>query len=165
MNGDPQERVQYFVVGCESERGKDRGLFTIDKYTGQVITENEIDREIEGSTIILHIIALIGQDKMSGTKVKISLQDENDSEPVFDLNFDLVLSEAYLPGHKIGFAKATDADLNSILTYSSLILLISVLISSISDRWDYRVKMFCIYLWFFLSGIPGNFDIHSQFIW
>ena len=51
--------------------------------------------------------------------------------------------------------------LNSILTYSSIILLISVLISSISDRWDYRVKMFYIYLWFFLSGIPGNFDIYT----
>jgi len=47
--------------------------------------------------------------------------------------------------------------LNSILTYSSIILLISVLISSISDRWDYRVKMFYIYLWFFLSGIPVIF--------
>ena len=94
------------------------GLFTIDKYTGQVITDNQIDREIEGSTIILHIIALIGQDKMSGTKVKITLQDENDSKPVFDPNLKIVLSEAYLPGHKIGFAKATDADLNSILTYS-----------------------------------------------
>ena len=74
MNGDPQERVQFFVVGCESEKGKGRGLFTIDKYTGQVITDNEIDRKVEGSTIILHIIALIGQDKMSGTKVKIILQ-------------------------------------------------------------------------------------------
>ena len=94
------------------------GLFTIDKYTGQVITDNQIDREIEGSTIILHIIALIGQDKMSGTKVKITLQDENDSKPVFDPSLKIVLSEAYLPGHKIGFAKATDADLNSILTYS-----------------------------------------------
>ena len=118
MNGDPQERVQFFVVGCESENGKGRGLFTIDKYTGQVITDNEIDREVEGSTIILHIIALIGQDKMSGTKVKITLQDENDSKPEFDPNLNIVLSEAFLPGHKIGFVKATDADLNSILTYS-----------------------------------------------
>lgn len=43
--------------------------------------------------------------------------------------------------------------LNFILTYFSIILLFSVLLSSISDRWDYRVKMFWIYLWFFLAGI------------
>ena len=46
--------------------------------------------------------------------------------------------------------------LNFILTYFSIILLFSVLLSSISDRWDYRVKMFWIYLWFFLAGILGN---------
>ena len=44
--------------------------------------------------------------------------------------------------------------LNSILTYFSIVLLISVFLSQISDRWDYRVKMFYIYLWFFLAGIP-----------
>ena len=25
LNGDPQERVQFYVVGCESEKGKGRG--------------------------------------------------------------------------------------------------------------------------------------------
>lgn len=118
LNGDAEDRVQYFVVECESKRGKGRGLFEVDKYTGQVMTTTELDREIEGSTIILHVIALIGNDQMSGTKVKINLQDENDSAPKFDDNFDIVLSEAFLPGHNIGYAKATDPDMNSILTYS-----------------------------------------------
>ena len=27
LNGDPQERVQFYVVGCESEKGKGRGKF------------------------------------------------------------------------------------------------------------------------------------------
>ncbi len=118
LNGSPQERINYYIVGCESQKGKERGLFSIDKNSGQVLTSRMIDRELEGSNIMIHIIALIGSDKMSGTKVKINLQDENDSQPEFDPGFDLKLSEAYLPGHQLGFAKASDPDLNSILTYS-----------------------------------------------
>ena len=118
LNGDPQERVQYFIVGCESEFGKDRGLFSIDKNSGQIITSTNIDRETEGSTMVIHVIALIGQDKMSGTKIKVTCQDENDSKPEFDKSFNIDLSEAYLPGHQLGYARASDPDLNSILSYS-----------------------------------------------
>ena len=118
LNGNPQEKVEYYIIGCESEKGQERGLFTIDKFTGEMKTNQIIDRETEGSTILVQIIALIGSDKMSQTKAKILLEDENDSEPIFSPDFDLTLSESYLPGHKLGFAQATDADLNAILTYS-----------------------------------------------
>ena len=39
LNGDPLEKVEYHIIGCESQdAGKDRGLFNIDKFTGQVTT-------------------------------------------------------------------------------------------------------------------------------
>ena len=118
LNGDPQDKVEYHIIGCESQFGKGRGLFTIDKYTGQVTTSGQVDRETEGSTIIVHVVALIGDSKMSETKIKIECQDENDSKPIFDPNFNLELSEAYLPGHQLGYVRASDPDLNAIITYS-----------------------------------------------
>lgn len=120
LNGDPQERTEFYIVGCESDRGKERNLFEVDKYSGQIKTSRVIDREVEGSTIIVQVVALIGKDKMSGTKVKITCLDENDSKPKFDKNSlnKIRLSEAYLPGHQVGAVQAVDPDLNSIMTYS-----------------------------------------------
>ena len=40
------------------------------------------------------------------------------SKPEFDPNFNLELSEAFLPGRQLGYVRANDADLNAILTYS-----------------------------------------------
>ena len=78
----------------------------------------QIDREIEGSSIIIHVVALIGDTKMSTTKINVECQDENDSKPEFDPNFNLELSEAFLPGRQLGYVRANDADLNAIITYS-----------------------------------------------
>ena len=111
-------RPQFYIVGCESERGKERGLFEVDKYSGQVRTVREIDREVEGSTILIHIVALVGGNLMSGCKMKVTCLDENDTAPKFDENMNILLSEAFLPGHHVATAKAIDDDLNSILTYS-----------------------------------------------
>ena len=55
---------------------------------------------------------------MSTTKINVECQDENDSKPEFDPNFNLELSEAFLPGRQLGYVRANDADLNAIITYS-----------------------------------------------
>lgn len=46
--------------------------------------------------------------------MEVTCLDENDSPPVFDENLKIVLSEAYLPGHRIAKVKATDKDLVSV---------------------------------------------------
>ena len=41
----------------------------------------------------------------------------------------------------------------NLLTYFSVVLLISLLIASISPKWDYKVKMFYLYLSFILASL------------
>ena len=41
--------------------------------------------------------------------------------------------------------------IHTILTYLSLILLVSVFLSSLSPKWDYRVKMFWVYMAYLIN--------------
>lgn len=50
--------------------------------------------------------------------MEISVSDENDTPPVFEDTFELILSESFLPGHRLGKIKANDADLDSVINYS-----------------------------------------------
>ena len=67
--GVTDENAKFYLVGCESERGRERGLFSVDQSTGQIRTIRKIDREMEGNKITLQIVALTGDDTMSGCKV------------------------------------------------------------------------------------------------
>jgi hypothetical protein len=51
--------------------------------------------------------------------MEVTCLDENDSPPVFDETLKIVLSEAFLPGHRIAKVTATDKDLVRILTSSA----------------------------------------------
>ena len=68
--GVTDENARFYIVGCDSERGKERGLFAVDQTTGQIRTIRKIDREMEGNKITLQIVALTGDDTMSGCKVR-----------------------------------------------------------------------------------------------
>jgi hypothetical protein len=43
--------------------------------------------------------------------MEVTCVDENDSAPEFDESLNIVLSEAFLPGHRLAKVKATDKDL------------------------------------------------------
>ena len=66
--GVSDETAKFFIVGVDSERGRDRGLFSIDQASGQIRTSRKIDRETEGSKITIHVVALVGDETMSGCK-------------------------------------------------------------------------------------------------
>ena len=68
--GVTDENARFYIVGCDSERGKERGLFAVDQTSGQIRTIRKIDREMEGNKITLQIVALTGDDTMSGCKVR-----------------------------------------------------------------------------------------------
>ena len=47
---DSQEEVEFYVSDCRSSaRGRHRGLFDVDRTSGQVRTASIVDREQEGS--------------------------------------------------------------------------------------------------------------------
>ena len=69
--GASDESAKFFIVGVDSERGRDRGLFVIDPASGQIRTSRKIDRETEGNKITIQIVALVGDETMSGCKVWI----------------------------------------------------------------------------------------------
>ena len=61
---------KFYIVECKSARGKERGLFTVDQNSGQVRSARKIDREIEGSNVLLSIVAL-NRNMMSRCEVRI----------------------------------------------------------------------------------------------
>ena len=46
--------------------------------------------------------------------MEITCLDENDTPPVFDESLNIILSESFLPGHRLAKVKATDKDLVTI---------------------------------------------------
>lgn len=64
-----EEKADFYIVGCDSEKGRERGLFSIDQSSGQIRTAAKVDREAEGNKIVLQVVAIVGEDSMSGCKV------------------------------------------------------------------------------------------------
>ena len=111
---DSQDEVEVYVSDCRSSaRGRHRGLFDVDRTSGQVRTASIVDREQEGSEVIIDIVAISTLDgSMATTQMKVDIIDENDSAPYFDPDFRIRLSEAYNPGHQVARVQARDSDLN-----------------------------------------------------
>ena len=109
--------ARFYLVGCDSSKGQNRGIFVVDPVSGQVRTGGQVDRETEGDLVVLQIVAIDG-DGMSSTKMEVTVLDENDSAPVFGDALALKLSEAFLPGQHLANIRATDDDLDPVLKYS-----------------------------------------------
>ena len=109
-----QEEVEFYVSDCRSSaRGRHRGLFDVDRTSGQVRTASIVDRETEGSEVIIDLVAISTLDgSMATTQMKVDIIDENDSAPYFDPDFRIRLSEAFNPGHQVARVQARDSDLN-----------------------------------------------------
>ncbi|XP_040574168.2 LOW QUALITY PROTEIN: cadherin-related tumor suppressor-like [Lepeophtheirus salmonis] len=116
LSSGSNDKIEYYVVGSESQKGKERDLITVDKTSGQVRTTRKLDREAEGDTINISIVAIIGQDLMSRCKMIVTLLDENDSPPEFDESTDIIISEDFCR-HDLGFIRAIDPDKDSHITY------------------------------------------------
>ena len=84
------ENPSFFVVDCETERGRNRGLFYADKDSGQIRTSRPIDRETEGDIANLHIVALF-KDSISETKVSSSSLCAEITIPFYSLLYRLLL--------------------------------------------------------------------------
>jgi hypothetical protein len=69
-----EEKADFFIVGCDSERGRERGLFSVDRSSGQIRTAAKVDREAEGDKVVLQVVAVVGEDAMSGCKVRSVLR-------------------------------------------------------------------------------------------
>lgn len=70
-----EEKTDFYIVGCDSERGRERGLVTVDKSTGQIRTATKIDREMEGNKIMVQVVAIVGEDSISGCKVSFNFSE------------------------------------------------------------------------------------------
>ena len=64
--------ASFYVSDCRSSRGSKRGLFAVDRETGQVRTASVIDREVEGSEVVIDIVAVSSTDgSLITTKMKV----------------------------------------------------------------------------------------------
>ncbi|XP_059080013.1 cadherin-related tumor suppressor-like [Tigriopus californicus] len=106
----------FYINACVSKFGSDRGLFLVDKRSGQIRSNLIIDRELEGDSIELEVVA-VSKNKISKTKVSIEVLDENDSAPRFVQDMPIKISEAFLAGHNLGQLKAIDEDKSDSVTY------------------------------------------------
>ena len=110
-------QARFYLVGSDSSKGQNRGIFVVDPVSGQVRIGGRVDRETEGDLIVLHIVTIDGEG-MSSCKMEVTVLDENDSAPIFGESLALQLSEAFLPGQHLANVRATDADLDPVLKYS-----------------------------------------------
>ncbi|XP_055921859.1 cadherin-related tumor suppressor [Eupeodes corollae] len=109
INGGPNKQV-------------DR-LFDIDTKLGILSTAKELDREsgVDMYEIEVYAIALGGALRTTSTKVKVSVNDKNDSPPVFrDVPLQFSVSEDLGAGHTVATIRATDPDTLGTLTYTMI---------------------------------------------
>ena len=117
VSSEASPGARFYLVGCDSSKGQNRGIFVVDPVSGQVRTGGQVDRETEGDLVVLQIVAIDGNG-MSTSKMEVTVLDENDSAPVFGDALALKLSEAFLPGQHLANIVATDEDLDPALKYS-----------------------------------------------
>ncbi|XP_043991850.1 cadherin-23 isoform X2 [Gambusia affinis] len=97
-------------------------LFKIDSVTGRITVTGLLDRE-KGNFYTLTVVADNGGPKKDSTvKVSITILDENDNSPVFDMTSDTSVSipENTAMGRKVAvvLAKDSDAGLNGLVNFT-----------------------------------------------
>ncbi|XP_046692113.1 cadherin-23 isoform X2 [Silurus meridionalis] len=86
-------------------------LFKIDAFTGRITVTGLIDRE-KGDSYTLTVVADDGGPKRGSTVVSITILDENDNSPEFDLTSDLSVNvpEDTPIGQRVAMVTARDKD-------------------------------------------------------
>ncbi|XP_008428317.1 cadherin-23 isoform X2 [Poecilia reticulata] len=97
-------------------------LFKIDSVTGRITVKGLLDRE-KGDLYTLTVVADNGGPKKDSTvKVSITILDENDNSPVFDITSDTSVSipENTAMGKRVAvvLAKDSDAGLNGLVNFT-----------------------------------------------
>ncbi|KAK3101524.1 hypothetical protein FSP39_004214, partial [Pinctada imbricata] len=96
-------------------------MFTIDTYTGQIMTISPLDRETANSYSLGIRISDVVFSRTADSTLSITVDDANDAVPTFASNFyDLSVSEDLAPNSVIQTIIASDADTgtNAAVTYS-----------------------------------------------
>jgi protocadherin-16/23 len=111
------ERLYYQIVD-----GNLDGAFAIEQqYSGIIKTNIVLDREIRDHYDLTVSVTDEGTPPKTGyAKVVITIIDINDNRPQFPRAQPIVISEAALPGSRIGTIQANDIDSHPHLTYSFL---------------------------------------------
>ncbi|EPQ17982.1 Cadherin-23 [Myotis brandtii] len=91
-----------------------KALFKIDAYTGVITVKGLVDRE-KGDFYTLTVVADDGGPKVDATVVYITVLDENDNSPQFDVTSDSAVSvpEDCPVGQRVATVKAQDPDAGS----------------------------------------------------
>ncbi|KAA8590065.1 hypothetical protein FQN60_013999, partial [Etheostoma spectabile] len=96
-------------------------LFKIDSVTGRITVTGLLDRE-KGDMFTLTVVADDGGPKKDSTVVSITILDENDNSPVFDITSDtsVNVAENSPMGKKVAVVLATDKDagLNGLVNFT-----------------------------------------------
>ncbi|XP_077896986.1 cadherin-23 isoform X2 [Ictidomys tridecemlineatus] len=109
---DNLNQITYRFDAHTSARAK--ALFKIDAITGAITVQGLVDRE-KGDFYTLTVVADDGGPKVDSTVVHITVLDENDNSPRFDLTSDSAVSvpEDCPVGQRVATVKARDPDAGS----------------------------------------------------
>ncbi|VTJ75836.1 Hypothetical predicted protein, partial [Marmota monax] len=109
---DNLNQITYRFDAHTSARAK--ALFKIDAITGAITVQGLVDRE-KGDFYTLTVVADDGGPKVDSTVVHITVLDENDNSPRFDLTSDSAVSvpEDCPMGQRVATVKARDPDAGS----------------------------------------------------
>ena len=119
---DPAEE-KFYMTSVRSGSGRSSNLFSLDPRTGDIRTARQLDRETHGGEFQMTVIAVQRDGEMTKTsscEVSLSLEDVNDSPPVFSDISTIRFSEDTNPGVAFTRVRAYDSDVDNLIKYSIL---------------------------------------------
>ena len=119
---DPAEE-RFYMTSVRSGSGRSSNLFSLDPRTGDIRTARQLDRETHGGEFQMTVIAVQREGettKTSSCEVSLSLEDVNDSPPVFSDISTIRFSEDTNPGVAFTRVRAYDSDVDNLIKYSIL---------------------------------------------
>ncbi|XP_026070693.1 B-cadherin isoform X1 [Carassius auratus] len=122
-NFDKETQMQYSITG-EGANENPKGIFIIDKLSGNLFVTQPLDREKKASYgLIAYARADVSNIEEKPLEIVINVMDQNDNKPVFTQNpFNGHVHEAAGKGYEFMTVTATDADdpntYNGIVRYS-----------------------------------------------
>uniref|UniRef100_A0A8C9WLR1 Cadherin-1 n=1 Tax=Scleropages formosus TaxID=113540 RepID=A0A8C9WLR1_SCLFO len=110
-SNDKEAKIHYSITGPGADEPP-KGLFFMDKYSGQIFVTQPLDREKQAHyTLFAHASASGGTPVEAPMEIIINVIDMNDNKPVFtEDTYEGSIPEATQVGYDILIVTATDAD-------------------------------------------------------
>ena len=118
---EPADQTRFYMTSVTSQSGRSSNLFSLDARTGDIRTVKEVDRETHGADFLITVLAVQREGEATRTsscEVSLTVEDVNDTPPVFEDISTIRFSENTNPGVPFTRVRAYDSDVDNVIKYS-----------------------------------------------